>query len=279
VGTVAESKKNRTVARGLELLNQVDYRLIETDADREEVFRLRYRAYLNEGVIEPRSDQRLVDRYDDAPNAWIFGVYFDGVLTSSIRVSVSTPEMPQIPSAAVFPEYLEPKIAEGKVIVDPNRFVADPVRSVRLPELAYLTVRLGYLACELFHADYGLAAVRAEHQAFYRRVFLHDVVCPPRPYPILTKPISLTAVHYPSVRERIFQRYPIFRSTLFERRMLFTRQFPRAVPSVITLHDPTMTRVTIAPRGADRTDHTSMPKSTAPKSTAPKSMVVKSAFP
>ena len=242
----------------------MDYRLIETDADREEVFRLRYRAYLNEGTIEPRVDQRLADRYDDAANAWIFGVYFDGVLTSSIRVSVSTPEMPHIPSTAVFPEFLEPKIAEGKIIVDPNRFVADPVRAVRLPELAYLTVRLGYLACELFHADYGLAAVRSEHQAFYRRVFMHDVVCPPRSYPTLTKPISLTAVHYPSVREKIFQRYPVFRSTLFERRMLFARQFERAKSSVITLHDPVMTRVTIAPEGAGRADRAAAVKSVAP---------------
>jgi hypothetical protein len=233
--------------RGLDLLNRVDYRLCETEADREEVYRMRYRAYLNEGVIEPRGDHRLADRHDEAPNAWIFGVYLDGVLTSSIRVSVSTPEMPHIPSAAVFPEYLEPKIAEGKVIVDPNRFVADPVRAVKLPELAYLTVRLGYLACELFQADYGLAAVRVEHQAFYRRVFMHDVVSPARPYPTLTKPISLTAVHYPTVRERIFQRYPIFRSTLFERRMLFARQPERSAPSVLTLRDPAMT---LAPKGA-----------------------------
>lgn len=264
MGSVSEAKKNRTAARGLELLNKVDYRLIETDADREEIFRLRYRAYLNEGVIEPRNDQRLTDRYDDAPNAWIFGVYFDGVLTSSIRVSVSTPEMPQIPSAAVFPEYLEPKIAEGKIIVDPNRFVADPVRAVRLPELAYLTVRLGYVACELFHADYGLAAVRAEHQAFYRRVFMHDVVCPARPYPTLTSPISLTAVHYPSVREKIFQRYPIFRSTLFERRMLFMRQAERLAPSVIPLRDPAMNVVTIAPQGAGRVERKPAAKSVVP---------------
>ncbi len=246
--------KNSSTARGLELLNRVDYRLIETEADREEIFRLRYRAYLNEGVIEPRSDRRLADRFDDAPNSWIFGVYIDGILSSSIRVSVSTPEMPLIPSAVVFPEFLEPEIAQGKVIVDPNRFVADPVRAVRLPELAYLTVRLGYVACEYFHADIGLAAVRAEHQAFYRRVFMHEVLCPPRPYPTLTKPISLTGVRYPSVREKIFQRYPIFRSTLFERRMLYGRQPERARPALVALPEPALSHVSIAPAGTSRSD-------------------------
>ncbi|MDR3465734.1 MAG: hypothetical protein P4M07_07300 [Xanthobacteraceae bacterium] len=246
--------KGGSVVRGLELLNLVDYRLIESDADREEIFRLRYRAYMNEGVIEPRGDHRLADRYDDEPNSWIFGVYFDGILTSSIRVSVSTPDMPRIPSAAVFPEYLEPEIARGKIIVDPNRFVADPVRAIRLPELAYLTVRLGYVACEFFHADIGLAAVRTEHQAFYRRVFMHKVVCPPRPYPTLTKPISLTAVDYPSVREKIFQRYPIFRSTQFERRMLYSRRPEAAKPTVVTLREPGKSQISIAPQDAVRTD-------------------------
>jgi hypothetical protein len=239
--------QQRALPRGLDLLDHVDYRLCETDADKEEVYRLRYKAYLNEDTIEPRSDQRLADRYDDEPNSWIFGVYFDGVLASSIRVSVATPEMPNSPSATVFPEFLEPKLAEGKIIIDPNRFVADPVRAVRVPELAYLTVRLGYLACELFHADYGLAAVRAEHQAFYRRVFLHEVVCPPRIYPTLTKPISLTAVHYPSVRERIYQRYPIFRSTLFERRMMFERRQPVARSPLVAVPDPALSRVSIVP--------------------------------
>jgi hypothetical protein len=227
----------------LELLNRVDYRLVESVADREEIYQLRYRAYLNEGAIEPRGDRRLADRFDDMPNSWIFGVYLDGLLCSSIRVSVSTPEMPLIPSAVTFPDVLESEIALGKIIVDPNRFVADPVRAVKLPELAYLTVRLGYVACEYFHADIGLAAVRAEHQAFYRRVFMHDVLCPPRPYPTLTKPISLTGVRYASVREKIFQRYPIFRSTLFERRMLYGRQPEQVSPAFIPSPESAVSQV------------------------------------
>ena len=67
---------------------------------------------------------------------------------------------------------------------------------------------------------------------------MHEVLCPPRPYPTLTKPISLTGVRYPSVREKIFQRYPIFRSTLFERRMLYGRQPERARPTLSPCRSP-----------------------------------------
>ena len=65
----------------------------------------------------------------------------------------------------------------------PTRFVADPDQVKRFPELPYLTLRLAYMACEYFNADLGLAIVRAEHQAFYRRVFLHETIAEPRMFP------------------------------------------------------------------------------------------------
>src|SRR2546427_9423945 len=78
--------------RNSDLLDQVDYRLAETPEEKEEIYRLRYRAYLREGAIQPSSDQRVTDQYDYAPNAWMFGVYFHGELYSSIRVNLLTPE-------------------------------------------------------------------------------------------------------------------------------------------------------------------------------------------
>jgi hypothetical protein len=47
----------------VKLLDQVDYQLAETEAEKEAIYRLRYRAYLHEGAIEPRADQRLTDRF------------------------------------------------------------------------------------------------------------------------------------------------------------------------------------------------------------------------
>jgi hypothetical protein len=212
--------------RKIEVLDQVDYRLAETEEERDEIYRLRYRAYLNEGAIEPNRDRKITDRFDDLPNSWIFGVYLDGMLASSLRISVASPEWPDTPSVSCFPEVLRPELAKRKVMVDPTRFVADPVRAKRIPELPYMTLRLAYVACEYFHADLGLASVRAEHQAFYKRVFLHTI-SPPRDYPTLTKPICLMAIDFPSMREKVFSRYPFLRSSYFERRMLFERNYDR----------------------------------------------------
>jgi hypothetical protein len=221
-----------------ELPSHFSYRLMETEAEKEEIFQLRYRAYLHEGAILPRPDHRLTDRFDDQPNSWIFGIYAEGHLASSIRISVATRAVPLTPAVDAFGDILQPELDAGKVIVDPNRFVADPSREKRWPELPYVTVRLGYVACAHFSADIGTATVRKEHQAFYRRVFLQRVLCDPRPYPTLTKPLSLMAADYVEVRERIFQRYPYFRSTPAERQRLFSRRLPRLHAPVVHLPEP-----------------------------------------
>ncbi len=232
--------------RKADLLDQVEYRLAEAEVEKEEIYNLRYRAYLNEGAIEARSDQRLKDRFDDLPSSWTFGIYLGGELMSSVRISVATPDRHDTPAVDAFPDLLEPELAKGKIIVDPNRFVADPVRRTKFPQLPYITLRLAYVACEHFGADIGTATVRKEHQAFYRRVFLHQPLCLPRPYPTLTKPLCLMAVDYPKLREKVFQRYPLFRSTKSERQMLFERRGDSLLP-VVDLPEFPLGQASIAP--------------------------------
>ena len=219
----AAESTSAAFGRSVDPLDQVDYRLAQTPEEKEAIYNLRYRAYLREGAIRPSADQRVVDQFEDAPNAWTFGVYFQGELYSSIRVSVLTSEWRMSPSMELFGEVLHPRLDQGQIIIDSTRFVADPDKARSFPELPYVTVRLGSMAGVHFNADFGLAIVRPEHQAFYRRVFLHETWCEPRLYPGLVKPVGLMASHLPTVRERVLVRYPFLRSSAFERRMLFDR--------------------------------------------------------
>ena len=227
--------------RGSDLLEHVDYRLAETVEEQEEIYNLRYRAYLREGAIHESPLQRNTDQYDGLPNSWTFGVYFRGELYSSVRISVLNSEWRRSCSTEIFGEILHPRLDRGEIIIDPSRFVADPDKAKRFPELPYLTLRVAYMACEFFNADLGLAIVRAEHQAFYRRVFLHETIAEPRMLPGLLKPVGLMAADFPALKEKVFERYPMMRSTAFERRMLFTRPGDRHPASdlVITTHDRT----------------------------------------
>jgi hypothetical protein len=229
------------VGRGSDLLGQVDYRLAETSEEKEEIYKLRYRAYLREGAIVESPLERNTDQYDGLSNSWTFGVYFHGELHSSVRISVLTSDWRLSCSTEIFGEILHPRLDRGETIIDPSRFVADPDKARRFPELPYLTLRLAYMACDYFNADLGLAIVRAEHQAFYRRVFLHETIAEPRILPGLLKPVGLMAADFPRLREKVFERYPMMRSTAFERRMLFDRPGFAQVPAslMVASHEVT----------------------------------------
>lgn len=203
------------------LLERVDYGLALTGEDRDAIFRLRYRAYSREGAIAVNDAETFSDAFDETSNAWIFGVHIDGLLTASIRLHVTTPACRDLPALKVFPDILGPAVEAGKIVIDPTRFVTDQAASRCFPALCYVTTRLAWLACEYFNADLLLATVRQEHQAFYRRVFGHRPICEPRLYPSLTKPISMMALDYRTGKERVLERHPFFRSSHFERRMLF----------------------------------------------------------
>src|ERR1700712_4513040 len=209
--------------RGAGLSDRVDYRLMETPEEKDSIYLMRYKAYLHGGVTAPSDTQRVSDHYDDAPNAWMFGIYVDGELCSSLRLNVVTSECRISGSVDLFGDVLHPRLNQGEVFVDPLRLAALPDKARRFPELPYLTVRLAYMACEHFNAETGLALVRAEHQAFYRRVFMSEVIAEPRSFPGFLPKVALMASDYRAVREKVMTRFPVMRSTESERQMLFRR--------------------------------------------------------
>jgi hypothetical protein len=215
--------------RGAGLSDRIEYRLIETPEERDTVYLMRYRAYLHGGLISPSESQRIIDSYDDAPNAWIFGIYIDGELCSALRVHVLTSECRTSYSTELFGDVLHSRLDRGEVFIDPARLCADPEKGQRFPELPYLALRLGYLACDHFNAGTGLAMVRTDHEAFYRRVFLSETIAGPRSFPGWdSMKVVLTACDFPNARKAILSRFPIMRSSASERQMLFDRGNQRA---------------------------------------------------
>jgi hypothetical protein len=194
---------------------------------------------MREGAISENSSGTFSDRYDEKGNGFLFGFYIDGQLASSIRVHVASKEHPDFTSLEAFSDFLQPELNAGKVIVDPTRFVTDDTMSRLYRALPYVTLRVAAMACEYFNADHLLATVRREHQTFYRRAFHHQLICEARPYPGLTKPLSLMMMHFPTLAEPLSQRYPFFCSTSVERRLLFGRYHPSISPPKAVDDEPT----------------------------------------
>ncbi|MGB6118196.1 MAG: hypothetical protein WBF87_08245 [Mesorhizobium sp.] len=188
--------------------------------------RLRYRSYLASGMVPANPRGTVTDRFDNLPNAMTFGVYLDGELASTIRLHHVTAKTPGSPSAAVFADLLEHRIAAGETFVDPSRFAADPDATAQFPYLPYLTLRLAAMASIFFKADYCLSTVRPDHAPFYRRVFNARQVAPLRPFPDLNYEVVLYQAHCRTTEDGMMARYPFFKSTPAEQRMMFGK--PRA---------------------------------------------------
>lgn len=205
------------------LLDHVEYRRCETGEDIEAIYRLRYDSYLATGMVSPNDSRMVVDEYDDLPNSYRFGVFIDGSLVSTIRLHHVSAEFPRSPSMMVFGDALIPRLKAGETFVDPSRFAADLDVSKQHRVLPYLTLRLAVVACGYFNPTFCLTAIKEEHAGFYKRIFNASQALPSRFYPGLTMPVYLFQSRTSENMENTLRRFPFFRSTQAEQRMLFAK--------------------------------------------------------
>jgi len=205
--------------RGATLFGNIDYRVARTQGEKEAIYALRYQAFLKSGLIPESDDKRVTDKYDDAMNSWVFGVYVAGHLKGSIRIHLLTKECRESLCVDRYGDILNPRLDRGEVFIDAARFVGDP--DIDMLELPYMIMRLAFVACEAFDVDTELAACTPEHAKFYSKVFLHKQLTQPATFPGVNHQGVLMASDYKAVRDRLCQRLPILRSSAFERRMLF----------------------------------------------------------
>lgn len=211
--------------RVLRFLERVEYRCAVTRAEKEAVYRLRYDAYIREGLIAPRADGQLYDEaLDDAPNAWITTMFIDGELASTVRVHVASNEDGVLPALGSYSDLIMPHLRKGRVIIDLTRFAARLDFARRFSGLPYVALRPTWQAMEYFDTDFPLATVVEQHQAFYRRVFGFTPWCEPRDYPKFNFKVACMGLDFRAVKERVEARYPFFRSTPAEREALFGRR-------------------------------------------------------
>jgi hypothetical protein len=175
-------------------------------------------------MLTPGTPEYFTDRYDQSPNAKTFGLYVEGELAASIRIHVASRCVPIAPAMNVYPDYIQPLLDSDKIVIDPTRHVVDAAAARLFPKLPYATIRLAWIACEHYGADYVLATIPQSHQAFYRRIFGRVIASDPRTYPGIAKPVVMLASDYRQTRGDVHSRYPYLISTDGEREAIFGRR-------------------------------------------------------
>lgn len=221
VGTVRrESSFIRSV---LQVMERAEYRRCEKGEDLEAIYRLRYRSYRLHGFVPEMANRMVRDELDDVPNCYKFGVFIDDKLVSTVRLHHLSLACMEAPVMTVFDDVLRPRLLRGETFINPSQLAADPEWTSVYRSLPYVTLRLAVLANAYFRSTSCVCMIRDEHTAFYRRVFGAVQITPSRIYPPISVPLMLYDSDCATNLESTIRRFPFFRSTEFERRMLFQR--------------------------------------------------------
>lgn len=208
----------------MDMLERIEYRRCESGEDLEAVYRLRYKAFHSHGLLDTILDGKLVDHLDETANCYSFGIFMDGQLVSTVRLHHLTHATPMAPIMTVFGDRLMPRLAAGDTFIDPSRLSIDPdLTSSANRSLPYVTLRLAVMANEYFDTTSCVSMIRAEHTAFYQRIFGSAPVGAPRLYPPFTMPIFLYEARCDENMQPTLDRFPFFHSTPGERRMMFAK--------------------------------------------------------
>ena len=199
----------------------IDIRRAVDAEDLETIYRLRYDAYRRENFIRPNPDKLCIDELDESKNHIDFGFYLNDRLLSSMRLHIVTTHNPQCATMLAFPEIVSQWLDQGKILIDPSRFVTDLECTALYPELPLVMMRLPIMAAQYYKADHGVFTVRREHVAFYKRVFRSEPVSGFRKFPYVDFDVVLMRTDTSNPDQGIFRRYPYFRSTYLEQRALF----------------------------------------------------------
>lgn len=217
------------------LLERTEYRRCESGEDLEAIYRLRYKAYQIHGFVEESAEQMVRDDLDDAPNCYRFGVFIDNELVGTVRIHHISKAEPYGPVMNTFGDILRPRLERGESFINPTMLAAEPHYRSPFQALPYLTLRLGLLASVYFDATSCIGVIRDEHTAFYRRIFGAVQMGEPRAYPPFSVPVVLYDADCAANREPILKRFPFFKSTQVERRLLFAKPAKGELPPLTIL--------------------------------------------
>lgn len=206
----------------IDFLDHVSYKRMTTEADLDQVFRLRHDNYKAVGHFDGTTDGRYSDELDFVPGVENIGIYVDGALMGSLRLHVLDRQLRQSCAMEIYDHVLNPKLDEGLVMVDTSRFCCDLSKGTRFNALPLAAIRVPGLLAIHKSAHYTLATVTAPHVPFYKRVLKSkDWYDGGIRYPGLTAVVHLLAADMKDLIDLTYTSRQYFWSTPAEREALF----------------------------------------------------------
>ncbi|MEP1207803.1 MAG: hypothetical protein ABJM29_12920 [Rhizobiaceae bacterium] len=221
INSSTEDAKNLTLDERIKAIaHRTEYRRMVDFEDREAVYHLRRKAYAkNNANAEEWAAEAIDDPHED--NSETIGLFIDGRLVGSVKVTVATQAYPDCQSRKYAPDAVDEMLKTGGVFIDPGRLVADPDATREFPELPYLLIKIPILACQYFEAHSCLSLVAVRHAPFYRRVFNSKPISDPVWCEPLQSDLLLMCGSVDDVRSSVLKRFPFWKTNYLEMRQMF----------------------------------------------------------
>lgn len=187
--------------------------LVNDSKLRDDVFRLRYRAYLSEGEIPESRSGMFSDQYDERPNQVTWALFNGDQMVGTMRSMFYQPSSQlMLPEHKVFGDLLVKSVPNDVRVVSGNRFAVDPDTDRNDKRYSFALLK-HHMMVALVKADWAVAAVRTNHLAFYRRVLQMQVASEPRFYDEMNSGFTLLSANVLDNYSAICSRHPSLRAS------------------------------------------------------------------
>ena len=194
--TTATVRETDAYARHQYLLAAAD-----SDAERNEAYRIRHTAYVAQGYIASHPSGQFSDDYDREQNCPSWLLYRQGKAVGSIRICIhlGMEGWNRMPCREVFSDVIEASFPPHLRLVELSRISVAGGAADRMAILALCSS--APCVADRLGCDAILAAFREEHFSFYAHLKF-ERLCPPRSYP---------GVNFPTILAVLNTRHALFR--------------------------------------------------------------------
>ena len=152
-------------------IHSLDYSVARTDAEREEVYRLRYSCYRRTGAIPPNTNESFRDSFDELPNHFSFLLRdVAAEIAATVRISVVRPDLgwTDSPVSHVYADDPQFQSVARESYVEASRLCFGD--QARRGAFVSLVAHMAALA-EFYDVQWLIACPRVEHAHVYQRLF------------------------------------------------------------------------------------------------------------
>lgn len=176
----------------IDICNVFSIGIADTIEEKDEIYKLRYKSYRHDAVIDQSEDEIFFDEYDDLSSSRIIYIAQSGKgIVGSVRFTLNKPGSTTFTSSEylIFPDVLGP-IAEKKSIVCANRLCIAPESRNKSQILAYLLAAKVF-GSDYIDAEYAIAATTTNKLKFYKHLMGMEKISDTRKLPNLKRDYCL----------------------------------------------------------------------------------------